>query len=66
MNLYMATTADKYELPLYVCDSAGELAEKFNTSKRAVQTAICVNSSGSRRGIKFAKVEVEKCSEISG
>lgn len=30
--LWIATTPDKYELPLVVCDSQKELAEKLGTS----------------------------------
>jgi len=41
MTLYLAVTADKYELPVYVADSRKEMAEWFGVSGDAISSAIC-------------------------
>lgn len=38
--VYMKVTNDKYELPIYVCDSIDELSEKTNVKKASLRTAI--------------------------
>ena len=40
MKLYLKTTKDKYELPLAVAESAGELAKMLGTSKNVVFSSI--------------------------
>ena len=54
--LWLAVEADKYELPLYVADSARELAEKFGTTKHNVETFVCKQSNGRMNGFKYIKV----------
>lgn len=54
--MYMAVTPDKYELPLAVCDTAGELGAKFGVSANLIQSSISKNQSGRNRGFKFVKV----------
>ena len=54
--LWMCVEADKYELPLYVADSARELAEKFGTTKHNVETFVCKQSNGRINGFKYIKV----------
>lgn len=34
--LYMAVTNDKYELPVYITDSAGELAKLLGVKKQTI------------------------------
>ena len=41
MTLYLAVTADKYELPLYVADSRKEMAEWYGVSGDQITMAIC-------------------------
>lgn len=41
MTLYLAVTADKYELPLFVADSRKEMAEWYGVSGDWITTAIC-------------------------
>ena len=41
MTLYLAVTADKYELPVYVADSRKEMAEWYGVSGDWITTAIC-------------------------
>ncbi len=55
--LYMSVTADKFELPLYVADSAAELALHYHVTKNAVQSSISKAHSGRTRGYKFIRVE---------
>ena len=57
--LWLAVTPDQYELPLVVCDTADELAARFNVSTENVQSLISKNSSGKRSGRKFVKVRVK-------
>ena len=53
---WLAVEADEYELPLYVADSARELAEKFGTTKHNVETFVCKQSNGKMKGFKYIKV----------
>ena len=39
-KLYMATTSDRYELPLYVADTPKELARQMGITKGAVLSGI--------------------------
>lgn len=55
--LWMAVTADEYELPLCVTDTAAELAAKYNTTKSNVTSSICAGKTGRYRGYKFVKVK---------
>ena len=61
--LYMAVTADKYELPLIVEDSISKLAAKTGISVHTIRTSIDRNQSGHRRGFKFVKVEEDELNE---
>ena len=40
MTLYLAVTADKYELPLYVADTCKEMAKWYGVSGQKISTAI--------------------------
>ena len=62
MNLYMAVTADRYELPVYVADSVPELARATGRNPASIHAAITLSYSGKYGGIKFLKVEVSECS----
>ena len=55
--LWMAVTADEYELPLYVAKSAAELASQYNITKNAVESAVSKGLSGKKKGYKFVRVE---------
>lgn len=59
-KLYMAVSADQYELPLYVADTAKELAEWSGVKPNYVSTAIYYKYSGKKMGMKFVKVELEE------
>ena len=57
--LYMAVTADEYEIPLIVEDSISKLAKKADVSVSTVRSSINRNQSGTRRGMKFIQVKDE-------
>lgn len=54
--LWMAVTADEYELPLAVTDTARELAEIFGTTTNIVQSLEHGNYSGKKIGRRYVKV----------
>lgn len=58
--LWLAVTADKYELPLAVCDTAKELGELYGIKKNSVITAVKKQSSGRGCGRKIIKVPIEE------
>ena len=60
MTLYMAVTPDKYELPLAVEAYAEDIAEIFETTKKAVWSSVSSGRSGKKKGVKFVKVEVDE------
>lgn len=63
MKLYLAVTPDRYELPLCVQDSPGELAEALGITINAVRTACApgkASKSGTRRGYRIVRIEVKE------
>lgn len=56
-RLYMAVTADEYELPLGVFDSVKEAAEWGNTTITAVYSGISKKITGAYRGYKFIRID---------
>lgn len=71
MTLYLAVTADKYELPLYVADTCKEMAKWYGVSGQKISTAISnynriwgKNPNRERKinrpgVVRFTRVEVE-------
>lgn len=67
MTLFLAVTADKYELPLYVATSAAEMARWQGVSVNAIHTAVYRYIHGAHRrkqlhpqfGVRFCRVEVD-------
>lgn len=59
MTLYMAVTADEYELPLMVTPNSQELADSFKTTRNMVLSSISHNSSGKNNGVKFVRVRID-------
>lgn len=55
--MYMAVTADEYELPLYVADTVWEMAKHFGVSTNTVYSYMSKGLSGKRNGYRFVKVE---------
>ncbi len=58
MKLYLAVTADRYELPLAVAGSARELAEMTGYGRINILSAIAHDTPGTQRGMKFIRIEV--------
>lgn len=54
--LYMAVTADKYELPICVKDNVHDLAVWAGISDNTLSSNLSKNRSGKNRGYKFVKV----------
>lgn len=59
MTLYMAVTADEYELPVAVTDRAKDLAEAFGIHKDYFFQCISRGSVNKRSNVKFLRIEVE-------
>lgn len=49
MKLYLKTTNDQYELPLFVADNPKELAEMVGTTTNSVKSAISHKCAGWHR-----------------
>lgn len=62
MIVWLLVTKDKYELPLEIADSAGELAQKVGCSVNNIYSAV---SHARHRGhnSRFKKVEIEEDDE---
>lgn len=56
--LYLAVTADKYQLPIMVEDNAKLLAKKLGIREGRVHSAIYQKESGKKTGFKILKVEI--------
>ena len=54
--LWLAVTADEYELPIAVADTARELGEKYGVTADTVITLERVGYSGKKTGRKYIKV----------
>lgn len=57
--LYLAVTADEYELPMIVEDRAVTLAQKLGLTRDAIYSAINYNYSGKITGYRIIKIELE-------
>ncbi len=62
MTLYLQVTADRYELPLIIADSAVEMAEITGVSKDAIYRAVR-RGSVSRGGDRFVRVRTDDSQE---
>lgn len=62
MIVWLLVTKDKYQLPLEIADSAGELARKVGCSTNNIYSAV---SHAKHRGhnSRFVKVEIEEDEE---
>ena len=58
-KLYMAVTADKFELPLGVADTAADLGKMFGKTEGYIYSFISHQKSGSRIGTKFIRVDYD-------
>lgn len=55
--LYVAVTADEYELPVAVCENAKELAKSFKMDPRNISRYLRRGSIRKKDGVKFVRVE---------
>lgn len=55
----MAVTADKYELPIAVCETATELGRLLNIPDAYIRNAVCMNRTGKYKGVKYIKVIID-------
>lgn len=58
MKLYMAVTADKYELPVAVEENAQMLARKYGVGKNEIYEYISRGNIRKKNGVKFVRIEV--------
>ena len=60
-QVFMAVTADEYELPVCVSDSCAEMARKLRIDRGAIYNSINHpdKHTGKHTGIKFLKVSIE-------
>ena len=66
MTIYMMTTKDKYELPLAVADSVGELAELTGVNPRKITYSLSKAKTRKAKrhlGSTWHKVEVEESND---
>lgn len=62
MTVWMYVTMDKYELPIYVADSAKELAKLVGTRTDLIRSAIC--HAQKRNGhCKYVEVNIDDINE---
>lgn len=61
MKVYLLVTADKYELPLMVCDSAGEVAELLGRERGDIYSTISrkLVSQGTFNGYHYRIIVVD-------
>lgn len=57
---WLAVTADKYELPLAVADTAKELGKMVGLSRNTIETCAYRGISGSQKGRRYIKVPREE------
>lgn len=58
--LYLAVTADRYELPVAVAGSVAELAEMMGASPKVISVAASRESCGRKRGYKVFKIYADE------
>ena len=56
--LWLAVTADKYELPLAVCDTAEQLGRIFGLKGISIINHVHRGDSGKQSGRRFVKVRL--------
>lgn len=56
--VYMAVSADKYELPIYVADTVKELSELTNIKRRTISKYISMKQVVKKRNMKIIRVNL--------
>lgn len=57
--IWLAVTADQYELPFAVADTAAKLAKKMKVTEGTIRSRECRKCSGRNSGYKIVKVKDE-------
>lgn len=57
--VYMKVTNDKYELPIYVCDSINELSKKTNVKQSSLRMAIYQSKKSKNKKCIYQQVRLE-------
>jgi hypothetical protein len=57
MKIYMKVTDDKYEHPVAIADSQGELAEMLGVTKNCIASALCHARQGRNRSV-YKEVDI--------
>lgn len=60
MKIYMAVTADEYELPVAIADNVGQLAKMYDMYPCNVCRAIQKHSTCQGLRIRFVKIEIDE------
>lgn len=61
MYVYMQVTDDKYELPIYVCDSVPELSKLSGRTNDNIHCCLSKVKSGRSKKSIFVKVDIGEC-----
>ena len=56
-KIYMAVTADRYELPVLLADSLKELGDRYGMTGRCINSYIYRGTIRRKEGVKFVRVE---------
>lgn len=59
MKLYLAVTADRYELPVGLFDSLKELSQHYGMTSKCMNSYIYRGCARKKENIKFIKVEID-------
>lgn len=56
--VYMAVSADEYELPIYVADTVKEMSELTNIKRRTISKYISMKRVVKKRNLKIIRVNL--------
>lgn len=57
--IWMLVSQDKYELPLVVASSAGELARKLGKNKNTIESCLCHYEHGRLKKCPYVRVKID-------
>lgn len=62
-KIYLAVTADKYELPVAVADNVADMAKIFRMSSRSLLSSVtrgCIKQIGPKEYIRFVSIPLDE------
>lgn len=62
MHIWLAVTADKYELPVMIADSVNELSERLGISKSVIMKAKADGRASRKYKLRFERVRIDDVS----